>query len=81
MLLQISDTDGKTRALMVHYGVHAIVLGPTNCKFSADYPGALQAKVEAGCNRVSQLASERMSRYYDQMDQRDMIEPPTESQP
>lgn len=48
VLLQVSDSSGKPRALMIHYGVHAVVLGPTNCKFSADFPGVLQAKVEAG---------------------------------
>jgi neutral ceramidase len=32
----------------VHYATHAVVLGPTNCKYSADYPGAMQAKVEQG---------------------------------
>ena len=46
VLLRIDDADGRSRALMVHYATHAVVLGPTNCKYSADYPGALQSKVE-----------------------------------
>jgi hypothetical protein len=46
-LLRIEDADGHTRALMVHYAVHAVVLGPSSCKYSADYPGVLQARVEA----------------------------------
>jgi neutral ceramidase len=47
-LLRVEDTSGSTRALVVHYACHAVVLGPTSCKWSADYPGAMQAKVEAG---------------------------------
>ena len=46
VLLRIDDATGKSRALMVHYATHAVVLGPTNCKYSADYPGVMQSKVE-----------------------------------
>jgi hypothetical protein len=46
-LLRVEDASGATRALMVHYAVHSVVLGPTNCKYSADYPGVLQARVES----------------------------------
>ena len=46
-LLRVEDMNGATRALLVHYACHAVVLGPTSCKWSADYPGAMQAKVEA----------------------------------
>lgn len=46
MLLRIDDDTGRTRALIVQYAVHAVVLGKTNCKFSADYPGVMQADVE-----------------------------------
>ncbi|MBM3811314.1 MAG: hypothetical protein FJW20_06725 [Acidimicrobiia bacterium] len=46
VLVQVLDEQGKSRAMLVHYAVHAVVLGPTNCKYSADYPGVLQAKVE-----------------------------------
>jgi hypothetical protein len=45
-LVRIEDASGAVKALMVHYAVHAVVMGPTNCKFSADYPGVLQARVE-----------------------------------
>lgn len=45
--LHIQDAAGNTKALLIHYAVHAVVLGPTNCLYSADFPGALQAKVEA----------------------------------
>lgn len=46
-LLRVEDAGGKPRALLVHYAAHAVVLGQTNCKFSADYPGVMQADVEA----------------------------------
>lgn len=46
VLLRIDDASGAPRALLVHYAAHAVVLGPTNCKYSADYPGVLQSKVE-----------------------------------
>ena len=46
MLLRVDDDAGRTRALIVQYAVHAVVLGKTNCKFSADYPGVMQAAVE-----------------------------------
>jgi hypothetical protein len=46
VLLRVEDTDGNAKALMVHYAAHAVVLGPTSCKYSADYPGVLQSTVE-----------------------------------
>ena len=46
-LLEVSDAAGSPRALLVHYAVHSVVLGPTNCKYSADYPGVMQAAVES----------------------------------
>lgn len=46
VLLRVDDAAGSPRALLVHYAVHAVVLGPTSCKYSADYPGVMQAKVE-----------------------------------
>jgi neutral ceramidase len=46
VLLRVDDAEGRTRALLVHYAAHAVVLGPTNCKYSADYPGVMQRKAE-----------------------------------
>jgi hypothetical protein len=46
VLLRVESAEGSTRALVVHYAAHAVVLGPTSCKYSADYPGVLQARVE-----------------------------------
>ena len=45
-LLRVDDDAGRTRALMVQYAVHAVVMGQSNCKFSADYPGVMQGAVE-----------------------------------
>lgn len=47
VLLRVEDTSGKSRALIVHYAMHAVVLGPTNCLYSADFPGVVQSQVEA----------------------------------
>src|SRR5205814_2748575 len=47
VLLSVEDMTGAARALLVHYAVHAVVLGSTSCKYSADYPGAMQTKVES----------------------------------
>ena len=47
VLLRVEDQNGAPRALLVHYACHAVVLGPTSCLYSADYPGAMRAKVEA----------------------------------
>ena len=46
VLLRVEDADGRARALLVHYAAHAVVLGPTSCKYSADYPGVMQSAVE-----------------------------------
>ena len=47
VLLQVEDASGQPRALLVHYACHAVVLGPTSCKYSADWPGFMMAKVES----------------------------------
>lgn len=46
VLLRVDDATGTPRALLVHYATHAVVLGPTSCKYSADYPGVMQGRVE-----------------------------------
>jgi hypothetical protein len=47
VLLRVDGPDGTPRALLVHYATHPVVLGPTNCKYSADFPGVMQARVES----------------------------------
>ena len=46
VLLRVEDGEGRAKALLVHYAAHAVVLGPTSCKYSADYPGVVQSAVE-----------------------------------
>lgn len=46
VLLRVDDADGRSRALVVHYATHAVVLGPSSCKYSGDYPGVMQRKAE-----------------------------------
>ncbi len=55
MLLGIEDQKGSLRALLINYAVHPVVLGPTNCKYSADYPGVMQARVEAAMPGVQAM--------------------------
>ena len=52
VLLEVQDESGRPKALLVHYAVHAVVLGPTSCKYSADYPGVMQTRVEASLSGV-----------------------------
>lgn len=47
MVLRVDDRAGNPRAVLTHYATHSVVLGSTNCKFSADYPGVVQARIEA----------------------------------
>jgi len=54
-LLEVGDASGAPRALLVHYATHSVVLGPTNCKYSADYPGVMQAAIEAAVPGVQAM--------------------------
>jgi hypothetical protein len=46
-ILRIEDRDaGTTRAILVNYACHATCMGGRNLKMSADWPGAMTAKVE-----------------------------------
>jgi neutral ceramidase len=45
-LLRFTGTDGKVLALMVNYACHAVVLGPENLEFSADWPGYMYRRLE-----------------------------------
>lgn len=51
-ILRLEDAQGNPKALLVHYACHAVVLGPTSCKYSADWPGAMKARVEREMNGV-----------------------------
>lgn len=45
-VIRIDDAEGRTRAVLVNYACHAVVLGPDNREISADYPGALRREIE-----------------------------------
>ena len=45
-VLRVTDAQNNVRAVLVNYACHSVVLGPTNKKLSADYPGALRKEVE-----------------------------------
>jgi neutral ceramidase len=47
MVLRIEANDGATLAVLVNYACHAVVLGPENLQYSADYPGEMRRVVEA----------------------------------
>jgi neutral ceramidase len=55
VLLEVSAPDGKPRALIVHYTAHPVTLGTTNCLYSGDYPGVMQARVEAAMPGVQTM--------------------------
>ncbi len=46
-VIAIDGADGKPIATLVNFACHPVVLGPENLEISADYPGALMAKVES----------------------------------
>lgn len=45
--IRIEDANGKTKAILVHYACHPVVLGPDNLAISADYPGAMRRAINA----------------------------------
>ncbi|MFB3785022.1 MAG: neutral/alkaline non-lysosomal ceramidase N-terminal domain-containing protein [bacterium] len=45
-VIRVTDEAGAVRAVLVHYGCHAVVMGPNNLKISADYVGAMYRAVE-----------------------------------
>jgi neutral ceramidase len=47
MVLRIDDEDRKPIAVVVNYACHAVVLGPENLQYSADWPGEMKRTVEA----------------------------------
>jgi hypothetical protein len=47
MVLRVDNADGTPIAVLVNYACHAVVLGPENLQYSADWPGEMQHSVEA----------------------------------
>ncbi|MCL6596257.1 MAG: neutral/alkaline non-lysosomal ceramidase N-terminal domain-containing protein [Firmicutes bacterium] len=46
-VVRLGPASGRTAAVVASYGCHASVLGPDNLWFSADYPGAVRARLAA----------------------------------
>lgn len=46
-VVRVDDASGQRRAVLVHYGCHPVTLGQNNRLISADFPGALTARLEA----------------------------------
>ncbi|WP_165227070.1 neutral/alkaline non-lysosomal ceramidase N-terminal domain-containing protein [Aquisphaera insulae] len=46
-VIRVTDAAARTRAVLVAYACHPVVLGPHNRKLSADYPGVTRRLVEA----------------------------------
>jgi len=45
-VLRVDGSDGKCRALLVHFATHPTLLGATNMQISAEWPGVLQKELE-----------------------------------
>jgi hypothetical protein len=45
-ILRFNGADGKPLAVLVNYACHAVVLGPDNLQYSADWPGFMYRHVE-----------------------------------
>lgn len=45
-VIKVASRNGAPLAILVVYGVHPTILGPTNLSVSADWPGVLQKELE-----------------------------------
>jgi len=45
-VLRFTGADGKVLAVLVNYACHAVVLGPDNLDYSADWPGFMRRRIE-----------------------------------
>ncbi len=46
-VIRVDQTSGKPMAILVNYACHPVVFGQDHLRYSADYPGAMAAYVEA----------------------------------
>lgn len=46
-VIRVDDNNGQTRALLVNYACHPVVLGSRNMRISGDYVGVMNRRVEA----------------------------------
>lgn len=49
-VIRLDSSDGKPLAVIVNYAAHPVTLPGELLKFSPDYPGALQSRVESALN-------------------------------
>lgn len=45
-IVKISGADGAALATLVFFACHPVVMGPSNCQYSADYPGEMARLVK-----------------------------------
>lgn len=45
-VIRIDDDTARTRAVIITYACHPVVLGPRNTRISADYPGVAASRIE-----------------------------------
>jgi Neutral/alkaline non-lysosomal ceramidase, N-terminal len=45
-VLRVDAADGKPMAILVNYACHAVIFGPDNLQYSADFPGVMTKTVE-----------------------------------
>lgn len=67
-VIRIDDEKGATKAILVHYSCHPVVLGPENLDYSADYPGEMRRYVEGEMGGMAfflQGAPGDINPYYD----------------
>lgn len=50
-VVRFDNPDGSPAVVFVHFACHAVVLGPDNLAYSADYPGAMRARLGELLNR------------------------------
>jgi hypothetical protein len=48
-VLRVDSCQGRPLAILVNYACHAVVFGPDNRNYSADYPGVMTRRVEQIC--------------------------------
>ena len=55
-VIRVDDGTGAPLAVLVNYACHPVIFGPDNLRYSADFPGAMAAVVEAGLRAPSGAA-------------------------
>jgi neutral ceramidase len=71
-IIRIDGADGRVLAVVVNYACHAVIFGPDNLRYSADYPSATAEVVERafapnGVSLFLQGAAGDINPYFDKM--------------